>query len=86
MPLLYAESSALVKLVKDEPESGALRAYVAGADVVSSELVLTEVPRAIRRAAADAPDVFFGGVLIAVMILLPTGAAGLLRRVGTLRR
>jgi branched-chain amino acid transport system permease protein len=30
-----------------------------------------------------APDVIFGAVLIAVMLLLPTGAAGLLRRLGT---
>jgi hypothetical protein len=30
--------------------------------------------------------VIFGAVLIAVMILLPAGAAGLLRRLGTLRR
>ncbi len=53
MPLFYADASALVKLVKDEPESDALRAFLAGADLVSSELALTEVPRAIRRAAAD---------------------------------
>jgi branched-chain amino acid transport system permease protein len=33
-----------------------------------------------------APDVIFGAVLIAVMILLPAGAASLLRRLGTLRR
>jgi branched-chain amino acid transport system permease protein len=33
-----------------------------------------------------APDVIFGAVLIAVAILLPTGFAGLLRRLGTLRR
>jgi len=50
--LFYADASALVKLVRDEPESDALRAFLAGADLVSSELVLTEVPRAIRRAAA----------------------------------
>lgn len=55
MPLFYADASALVKLVRDEPESPALRAFVAGADLVSCELVLTEVPRAIRRAAAHDP-------------------------------
>jgi branched-chain amino acid transport system permease protein len=33
-----------------------------------------------------APDVFFGAVLIAVMILLPSGVAGLPRRFGWLRR
>ncbi|MGH2474078.1 MAG: PIN domain-containing protein [Candidatus Limnocylindrales bacterium] len=39
-------------MVKDEPESDALRAFLAGADVISNEHVLTELPRAIRRAAA----------------------------------
>ena len=53
--LFYADSSALVKLVFDEPESAALRAFVAGADLVSCDLALTEVPRAIRRAAAHEP-------------------------------
>lgn len=53
MALFYADSSALVKLVRDEPESAALRSYLAGADLVSCELVLTEVPRAVHRAASD---------------------------------
>ncbi len=52
MPLLYVDASAVVKLILDEPESPALRTYIDGADLVSCELVLTEVPRAIRRAAA----------------------------------
>ena len=51
MPLFYADASALVKLVRDEPESGALRAFLHDADLVACELVLTEVPRAVRRAA-----------------------------------
>jgi len=51
--LFYLDSSALVKIVWDEPESEVLRAYIDGADLVSCELVLTEIPRAIRRAAAD---------------------------------
>lgn len=55
MPLFYADASALVKLVRDEPESDALRAYVEGADLVTCELVLTEVPRAVRRASAQDP-------------------------------
>ena len=55
MALFYADSSALVKLVRDEPESSALRAFLTDADLVSCELVLTELPRAIRRAAADDP-------------------------------
>lgn len=55
MALFYVDASALVKLVRDEPESDALRAFLAEADLVSCELVLTEVPRAIRRAAAYDP-------------------------------
>ena len=34
----------------------------------------------------SAPDVFFGAVLIAVMILLPSGIVGLVRRLPALRR
>lgn len=52
MALFYADASALVKLVLDEPESDMLRAFLEDSDLISSELVLTEVPRAIRRAAA----------------------------------
>jgi predicted nucleic acid-binding protein len=55
MALFYADSSALVKLVREEPESAALRAYLAEADIVTCELVLTELPRAIRRAVAHDP-------------------------------
>jgi predicted nucleic acid-binding protein len=54
--LVYADASALVKLVRDEPESAALRAFLADTDVISCELILAEVPRAIRRAAARDPD------------------------------
>jgi predicted nucleic acid-binding protein len=53
--LYYLDSSALVKLVRDEPESASLRGFFAGDDLVSSELVLTEVPRAVRRAAVREP-------------------------------
>ncbi len=56
MPLFYADASALVKLVRDEPESPTLRTFLEGADLVTCELVLTEVPRAVRRAAADDPS------------------------------
>lgn len=56
MALFYTDASALVKLVRAEPDTGALNAFLAGADLVSSELALTEVPRAIRRAAAQDPD------------------------------
>jgi predicted nucleic acid-binding protein len=46
------DASAVVKLVVDEPESRALHTFLTGAGLVSCELILTEVPRAIRRAAA----------------------------------
>ncbi|MFN8518155.1 MAG: type II toxin-antitoxin system VapC family toxin [Chloroflexota bacterium] len=55
MSLVYVDASAAVKLVRDEPESAALRAYLDGAELVASELVLAEVPRAIRRASAADP-------------------------------
>ena len=84
MPLLYADSSALVKLVRREPETNALRADVEGTDLASSELVLTEVPRALQRiAAADptfllAPALDRAGELIDELALYPIDRALLL--------
>ncbi len=89
MALFYADASALVKLVRDEPESGVLRSFLADADLVSCELVLTEVPRAIRRAYADDPrlplDVMLGraGELLEAVSLLPLDR-GLLAGAGAL--
>lgn len=57
MALFYLDSSALVKLILDEPESAALSSFLADADLVSCDLVLAELPRAIRRSAADDPMV-----------------------------
>jgi uncharacterized protein len=54
--IFYADTSALVKLVSEVPESKALRAFLADADLVSSDLILTELPRAVRRAVADDPS------------------------------
>jgi len=54
--LFYVDASALVKLVLDEPESSALRAFLAEADLVSCEICLTEMPRAIRRAVSEEPQ------------------------------
>jgi len=42
--------------VRDEPESGTLRSYFSDADLVCCDLALTELPRAIQRAAALSPD------------------------------
>jgi uncharacterized protein len=48
--LLYLDSSAIVKLIAPEPESGALARTIAGdPDVLSSALAWTELLRAVRR-------------------------------------
>jgi len=48
MPATYLDSSAIVKLVIDEPESGSLRRYLRGrGPMVSSALARTEVLRAL---------------------------------------
>lgn len=44
--VVYLDASAIVKLVVRESETDALRAYLADAQLVTSELSLTEVPRA----------------------------------------
>jgi predicted nucleic acid-binding protein len=51
----YLDTSALVKLVVGEAETGALRQWLAEAerDPVSSDLARTELLRAVRRAAPD---------------------------------
>jgi uncharacterized protein len=78
---VYADASALVKLVREEAESGALRTYLDGADLISSELVLTEVPRAVRRAVARDPrlplDLLLerAGELVGVLALRPLDRA-----------
>jgi predicted nucleic acid-binding protein len=84
LALFYADASAVVKLVRDEPESQALRTFLADADLVSCELLLTEVPRAIRRAAAADPRlplellVARAGELLDALALAPLDRALLL--------
>jgi predicted nucleic acid-binding protein len=87
--LFYADASALVKLVRDEPESQALRAFFVDSDLASCELVLTELPRAIRRAAAHDPRlplevlITRTGELLDALALLPLDR-GLLAAAGAL--
>ena len=87
--LAYVDASALVKLVRGEPETEALCSYLAGADLVSAELVLTEVPRAVRRAAAHDPALPLAQLLdrtaevLDVLALLPLDR-GLLAAAGAL--
>ena len=84
MPLFYADASALVKLVRAEPETAALGAFLTDADIVSSELVLAEVPRAIRRAVYDEPSLPLdrllaqAGEVLEAVALLPVDGAVLL--------
>ena len=47
-----------------ESESLALARELDGADLVTSELALTEVPRAVRRAAAGASDAVLNDLLL----------------------
>lgn len=81
MAVFYADASALVKLVRVEAETDALRGYLANADLVSSELVLTEIPRAVRRAVAQDPELPLdlllerAGELIDVLALRPLDRA-----------
>jgi uncharacterized protein len=56
MALVYLDASALTKAIREEENSDVLQSYLQGADLVSSELVLTEVPRALRRRAAERAD------------------------------
>jgi len=48
----YLDGSALVKLAIEEAESGPLRRFVIGSDLVTSIIAAVEVPRAARRVAA----------------------------------
>jgi uncharacterized protein len=60
---VYADASALVKLIVDEAESPAARAYLEpGLQVAASRLVTAEVPRALRR-RYDADPAWAEGVL-----------------------
>jgi predicted nucleic acid-binding protein len=51
----YLDTSAIVKLVVEEPESSALRSWVqtGNGPLVSSDLARTELLRAVLRAAPD---------------------------------
>jgi predicted nucleic acid-binding protein len=52
-PALYLDSSAIVKLIVSEPESSALVGVVSGRGLVTSEIALAEVPRAIWRMLSE---------------------------------
>lgn len=78
--MLYADTSALAKLVLSERESGALREYLrARGPLVSSALAVTELGRATRRLRpeleAQAMQLLAATVLIEVDRELLTDAA-----------
>ncbi|HKF18109.1 MAG TPA: type II toxin-antitoxin system VapC family toxin [Candidatus Dormibacteraeota bacterium] len=89
MALFYVDASALVKMVREEPQSPALRRFLTDADLISCELVLAEVPRAIRRASAADPRLplrqllELAGELLESLALLPLDR-GLLLAAGAL--
>jgi predicted nucleic acid-binding protein len=76
--MIYLDSSALLKLLFEEPESAALALWIseqAGRPMVSSELVKVEVVRAARRLDADV--VSAARMLISQLDLIPL-SSGLL--------
>ncbi|MDO9355716.1 MAG: type II toxin-antitoxin system VapC family toxin [Solirubrobacteraceae bacterium] len=79
----YLETSALVKLVLPEAESSALRAWVTGADsdLVASDLVRTELLRAVRstdESSSGAAKVVLDGLVLFPFSPRILDAAGLL--------
>jgi predicted nucleic acid-binding protein len=56
VPAVYADASALTKLIVEEPESDCFEAYVAGAQLLSSELSRAEIARALRRISSEDPS------------------------------
>lgn len=81
MSLFYVDASVLVKVILSEEGADALGTYLEGANLASSQLVLTEVPRALRRTAASTPGLVLkealekAGRLIDSMALRPVDDA-----------
>jgi uncharacterized protein len=75
---LYLDASAIVKLISEEPESAELIDAITDGRLVSSELVIAEVPRAMRRiaddGATDLVDVIArADLVLATVALIPPG-------------
>jgi predicted nucleic acid-binding protein len=82
--LVYADSSALVKLIIDEPESEALERYVANGPVLAtSRIALVEVTRATAL-AIPAPEVREETARVLDSCLLVDVSAALLRSAAAL--
>lgn len=82
--MIYADTSALVKLVINEPETAAVHRLVTAERVAASDLVRTELLRTVRRHAPTQFDVA-RNVLAHLMLLSATptifDTAGLLEPV-----
>ena len=72
---LYLDASAIVKLIAEEPESAELIEAVTDARLVSSELAIAEVPRAVRRIErGDLVDLIArADAVLATLALVPVG-------------
>lgn len=55
--MIYVDASALFKLISQEQESPAFKAFASENEIVSSELVITELARSALKAAALTPGV-----------------------------
>ncbi len=67
--IAYLDASALVKLLRAEVESDALRAFVRGCDTVSSEIVATEVLRIATREAGGSHGELSGLIENAMIVM-----------------
>jgi predicted nucleic acid-binding protein len=88
--VLYLDASAVMKLVVEEPESAALRELVElERSRASSELLLAEIPRAVRRrvwpdATAEAPALVARGERELAAMYLIAVTRSILALAGTL--
>jgi predicted nucleic acid-binding protein len=72
---LYLDASAIVKLIAEEPESAELIEAVTDGRLVSSELAIAEVPRAMRRIERGDPVdlIARADAVLATVALVPVG-------------
>jgi predicted nucleic acid-binding protein len=79
----YADSSALVKLVVDEPETAALTRHVDGVQLAASRLALAEVPRAVKISGTGVERLREAELMLGSLLLVEVSET-VLRRAGQL--
>ncbi|CAN5852115.1 type II toxin-antitoxin system VapC family toxin [soil metagenome] len=79
MSLLYLDSSAITKLVIEEPETASLQAAVGGRALASTRVAVVEVGKAVVRSnpAADPQPVFARLAMVELDADLASTAAGI---------